>query len=193
MIDRLRVLMHRPLADADRARLFLVAVAAIVLGAAVLALLDEPPAHEPSQAHRPRPVAPAGVDSPAATELALEVPREEGDPPAAAEASRPDVQAAKAAARRFLAGYLPFSYSQAGARSIDAVSDGLRRRLKTHSPRVPRAERERRPRVLLVQADGVSDVRAAMLALVSDGARRYTVPLELERRRSGWRVTNLGG
>ena len=45
---------------------------------------------------------------------------------------------------------------------------------------------------MLVQAHGVGRVRAAVLALVADGARRYTVALELERRRSGWRVTDVG-
>jgi hypothetical protein len=35
-------------------------------------------------------------------------------------------------------------------------------------------------------------VRAAMLALIVDGRRRYTLRLELEQRRVGWTVTNVG-
>jgi hypothetical protein len=31
-----------------------------------------------------------------------------------------------------------------------------------------------------------------MLALIADGKRRYTVRLELEQRRPGWTVTNVG-
>jgi hypothetical protein len=189
VLDRVRVFMRRPLADTDRVRLFGVAVAAIVVGAAVLALIEDPPAREPSRA---RPPAAASTPAEVTSEPALELPGEEGDPPAAAEASPADVRAAKAAARRFLTGYLPFSYGQAGPRAIDAVSDELRHRLESEPPRVPAAERRRRPRVVLLQAEGVSDVRAAMLALVADGARRYTVRVELARRRSGWRVTNVG-
>jgi hypothetical protein len=184
VIDRLRIALNRPLADADRARLFLVAVAAIVLGAAALALIDDPA--EPAGDRLPRAVA----IEPADPEAALALPSEEGNPPAAP--SRADVATAKAAARRFLAGYLPYSYGQASPRAIEAVSDGLRERLAAEPPRVPEAERRRRPRLVLVQAHAVGEVRAAMLALVTDGARRYTVDLELERRRSGWRVTSVG-
>jgi hypothetical protein len=184
VIDRLRVVLNRPLADADRARLFLVAVVAIVAGAAVLASIDDPAEPEPDRVPR------AVAVEPAAPEAALALPSEEGDPPAGA--SRADVASAKAAARRFLDGYLPYSYGQASPRAIQAVADGLRERLATEPPRVPGAERRRRPRLLLIQAHGVGEVRAAMLALVTDGARRYTVALELERRRSGWRVTSVG-
>jgi len=47
--------------------------------------------------------------------------------------------------------------------------------------------------VQLIHADGAGKVRAAMLALIADGKRRYTVRLELEQRRSGWSVTDVGG
>jgi hypothetical protein len=52
--------------------------------------------------------------------------------------------------------------------------------------------RRRHPRVLLVQAEGVSRIHAAVTALVSDSGHRYTVELELRRTRPGWTVTNLG-
>jgi hypothetical protein len=57
---------------------------------------------------------------------------------------------------------------------------------------VPRREGDRRARVLLVHADGAGRQRAGMVALVSDGERRYTVRLELERRSAGWTVTSVG-
>jgi hypothetical protein len=191
VIDRLRVFMHRPLADADRARLFLVAVAAIVLGAASLALIGDPPAREPAREPARLPAQPDPPELPTAPAAALELPSEEG-PPTSAAASRSDVEAAKTAARRFLAGYLPYSYGQVRARQIEGASDELRRRLEADPPRVPAAERDRRPRVLLIHADGAGKARAAMLALIADGRRRYTVRLELERRRSGWTVTDVG-
>jgi hypothetical protein len=187
VLDRLRVFMHRPLGDDERARLFLVAVAAILLGAAALALIDEPRPAEPAPELR-RPVAARPTPEPAPS---LAVPSEEGEPQDTA--SRADVEAAKAAARRFLEGYLPFSYGQASARSLEGAGDELRSRLEAEPPRVPAGERARRPRVLIVQAEGVGAVRAGIVALVADGARRYTVPLELERRRSGWVVTGVGG
>jgi len=56
---------------------------------------------------------------------------------------------------------------------------------------VPARERNRRTHVVLVQPNG--RVRAGMIALIDDGARRYTVALELTRRRSGWLVTDVGG
>jgi hypothetical protein len=58
--------------------------------------------------------------------------------------------------------------------------------------RVPPAVRRRHSRVLLVQSEDVRRTRAAITALVADGAHRYTVELELERGRSGWTVTNVG-
>jgi hypothetical protein len=44
-----------------------------------------------------------------------------------------------------------------------------------------------------VQAESVGKARAALLALVGDGARRYSIALELARRGSGWLVTHVGG
>ena len=121
-----------------------------------------------------------------------EAPSEEANPPAALEASSADVTRAKQAARRFLAGYLPYAYGRRAAGRIAHASPQLRRRLASERPRVPPAERRRRPRLLLLQADSVGRSRAGMRAQVADGARRYTVPLELERTAAGWVVTELG-
>ena len=75
---------------------------------------------------------------------------------------------------------------------IAAASDALRRRLAARPPRVPARERHRRPHVVLVQSNGVGRGRAELVALIRDGTRRYTVPLELTRGRAGWTVTAVG-
>lgn len=108
------------------------------------------------------------------------------------EGSRADVVATKRAARRFLAGYLAYTDGRRPARRIASASVALRRSLAAHPPRVPARERHRRPRVVLMQSHGVGRVRAELVALVRDGARRYTVPLKLTRGRSSWKVTAVG-
>ena len=198
MIDRLRLALNRPLDDGERPRLFAAAAAVIVAAGTAFALLDD----AGSSAERSRAASPSPASLPAATAAApelpaqtaasLEAPSEEGQPPAALVASRTDVTQAKRAALRFLAGYLPYAYGQASAEQIRAVSDQLRRRLKRERPRVWARERRRRPRTELLQAEGVSRRHAQLAALVSDGARRYTVPLELERTSAGWTVTDVG-
>jgi hypothetical protein len=194
MIDALRLLMHRPLRDGDRRRLFVLAVAVMAAAAGLFALLDRGP-RSASPAPRPQPT-PAPVRSLAATPEATPArpvpqrPSEEGR--SAAVASRPGVQRVERAARRFLAGYLPYSYGQHRARAIAGASPALRRRLRGQRPRVPPRERARRARVMLLHADGVGRSRAAVVALVADGARSYTVAVELERARAGWRVTRVG-
>jgi hypothetical protein len=55
----------------------------------------------------------------------------------------------------------------------------------------PLGDRDR-ARLVLLHADGAGKRAAAVVALVADGARRYTLPLELERARAGWRVTRVG-
>ena len=195
MIDSLRLLVNRPLRDGDRTRLFALAVTVIGAAAAAFALLEHPapapvpaapPASAPAPARTPTP-APAATPTPPAVR---ERPSEEGDVTAAV--SRPHVHAAKRAAGRFLAGYLPYSYGQRRARAITAASPKLQRRLARERPRVPVRERVRHARAMLLQADGVDGARAGMVALVSDGARTYTVALELRRGRAGWRVTRVG-
>jgi hypothetical protein len=119
-------------------------------------------------------------------------PSEEGLPTAATEASRADVAAAKRAARRFLTGYLAFTYDRGPVRAIHGADPALERRLARHPPRVPARERARHPRLRLLQSDGVSRKAASLVALVDDGARRYTLALELARTGSRWMVTSVG-
>ena len=196
MVDRLRVFLNRPLRDADRPRLFALAVAVIIAIAVLLALVDdigpEPtPARNASAGGDPassRPQGEASAPSPTSTPTAA---REEGRLAHEPLASRAEIAQAKRVARRFLRGYLRFSYGQAPASAIVGATEQLRRRLANARPRVPMKDRRRRPRVLLVQSDSVTRVRAQLLAFVRDRERRYTVPLELARTRGGWRVVSL--
>ena len=194
MIDRLRGLLNRPLRDAERRRLFVAAVAVIVLGAGALALLDQPTPRAPrparSSSPAPAPTQPAGA--PAEDAASVEAPSEEGSPRPGLEGSRADVVDTKRAARRFLAGYLAYTYGRQSAQRIASASAQLRRRLAARPPRVPARERRRRPLVVLVQSNAVGRVRAELVAVVRDGARRYTVPLKLTRGRDGWKVTAVG-
>jgi hypothetical protein len=164
MIDRLRVFLNRPLRDADRPRLFALAVGLILGAAALFALLDDA-----GSAPAPRP-------APTPTDRSF-------DPPEPEPAPR-DVAQVKRAARRFLAGYLPYSYGRGDAADIEAVAPELRRQLASERPRVPRSVARRRPRVVLLQAEG-----AGVTALVSDGRRRYAVELTVE----DGRVVDVGG
>ncbi len=193
MVDQLRLLWNRPLRDGDRPRLFAIAVALIAATAAVLALRGH--ASTPRPADQPfRPVAsssPSTLDVPAgAASSEQRAPSEEGDPTAARAASPVDVAAAKRAARLFLSGYLPYTYGHAGR--LPAATEQLRSILRSEPPRVPAAERHRHPRIVELQSDGVSREHAEVTALVDDGARRYTVTLELAHRPAGWTVTSLG-
>ena len=47
--------------------------------------------------------------------------------------------------------------------------------------------------MLLLHADAAGPVRAAIVALITDGTQRYTVRVELQRRQSGWIVVDVGG
>jgi hypothetical protein len=198
VIDRLRLALNRPLRDGERPRLFAAAVAVIVVAVTALALLDDagPSAERSRAATRspaPSPAATAETpELPAGTAASLEAPSEEGQPSAELVASRTDVTQAKRAARRFLAGYLPYAYGRASAGQIPAVSDQLRLRLTRDRPRIWARQRRRRPRVELLEAEGVSRRHAELAALVRGGARRYTVPLEHERTSAGWTVTDVG-
>ena len=195
MVDQLRVYLHRPLRDGDRPRLFAIAVALIAAGVAVLSLLDDAGPSQPRD-HTPRPApvsTPASVPGPSTNAVALPdaAPSEEGLPTAAAATSARQVAAAKRTARGFLSGYLAYTYDQAPASAIRNADPALVRTLAADPPRVPSRQRARRPRVKLLQTDGVSSKAASLLALVDDGAQSYTLTLSLERGAAGWTVTGV--
>ena len=194
MVDRLRVFFNHPLEDGDRHRLFVIVVAIIAGAALILALLDDAgPAPEPVKARArsaaQAPTVAASFNVPAAAPAA---PSEEGNPPAALRGSRTDIARGKRAARRFLARYLPYTYGQGRANRIPAATPDLRAALDEARPRVPARNGRRRPRLELLQSDGVSSERAQLVALVRDGRLRYTVRLRLTNTAAGWVVTELG-
>jgi hypothetical protein len=194
VVDRLRQLWNRPLRDGDRPRLFAIAVALVAATAAVLTQLDGPsPAPRPHRAVTSpvtKPQAPA--TAPAATpDMDRGEPSEEGHRTVVRPA-RADVRASKRAARRFLGGYLLYTYGRVCARAIQSATGALQRQLDARRPRVPAGERRRSPRLTLLQSNSVGHRRAELLALVDDGKRRYTIALELARAATGWRVTRAG-
>jgi hypothetical protein len=190
VVDRLRVFWNRPLRDTDRPRLFALAIALIVAAAVLLTQLERPAA-QPRPERTPRLPASASPVPEAPLAAATAEPSEEGTRTPVAPAPT-DVAASKRAARRFLAGYLPYTYGRGRPRRISSATLALRRRLAAQRPRVPARERRRRPRVALLQSNAVGSRRAELVALVEDGRRRYSVPLELVRTTTGWRVARVG-
>ena len=180
MIDRLRELADRPIADRDRRRLFLACAAALLGAAALLLLAGAPgptplPSSPPSAAERPAYANPA---------------RTAGGP---SRSPRRSTRAAASAARGFLRGYLPFLYGQGPARAIDEASPRLVERLARSRVRVPPAARQRQPRVVELRTDRLGSARAAVTATVDDGGvSRYPIELTVARRRGRWLVAAVG-
>src|SRR4051794_10893684 len=194
VIDQLRLFLNRPLSDADRSRLFAIAVGLIVGTALVFALLDDagPAAERTAGAIATRqPAEPALDSTPSATPTTAPL-SEEGTPAPGENPARAEVVGAKRAARRFGGGSLPYTYARGRARDIRVAAAQLREHLGRARPRVPPAERHRHPRLVLVQSDVVSPSGARLVALVRDGKRRYSLALQLTRAHGRWRVARVG-
>jgi hypothetical protein len=188
------LLWNRPLRDSDRPRLFAIAVALIAAAAAVLTQLERPVSSTRAEPpDDPGAVASSAAEAaltPASSAPSAEPSGEGTRTPIAV--SRADVAASRRAARRFLARYLPYTYGRGRARRIRPATAALRRRLSVNRPRVPARERQRAPRLVLLQSQAVGHRHAEFVALVSDGRRRYTVGLELARTGTGWQVARIG-
>jgi hypothetical protein len=170
--------------DGDRGRLVVISLAAIATGAVImLATRADPPARPTARAVR----TPAAVTGTQASPLATPTPT----PPRGVTVT--DIRTAKRIARRFLAGYLSYTYGRRQARAIPATRAALRRALADQPPRVRRRDRRRRPRVELLQAGALAARRIDLVALVDDHKRRYQVQLTLELRHGRWLVTDIGG
>lgn len=110
-------------------------------------------------------------------------------PPVAARA--PGAGQAIGAARRFLGGYLPYSYGLGAARAIHAATPRLRARLARELVRRPPAGAPTHPRVVTLTAQAVASREGMVLATVSDStAERYPLRLTLRRDRA-WRVRDV--
>ena len=169
--------------DADRRRLAIISLAAIATGAVImLATRADPPARPTARAVR----TPAAVT---ATQAPL---RATPTPASPRHVTVADVRSAKRIARRFLAGYLAYTYGRRQARAIPATTAVLRRALADQPPRVRRRDRRRRLYVELLQADALAADQINLVALVDDRKRRYQVRLTLEPRDGRWLVTDVG-
>jgi hypothetical protein len=105
-----------------------------------------------------------------------------------------EASAAIAAVRRFLDGYLPYSYGRADADAIRSAAATLVRALAAAPPRVPAAFARARPRLISVRADAATgDGKVGVLAVVEDGRRRYVVPLTVREDGGRWLVTEISG
>jgi hypothetical protein len=103
-------------------------------------------------------------------------------------------RAAVSSSRRFLDGYLPFSYGNLRARKIRAAAALLMRELERSPPRVPVTVARARPQLISVRAEATLGAHAiSVLAVVDDGRRRYDVPLELREAGGHWVVTAVAG
>jgi hypothetical protein len=197
VIDRARMALNRPLDDGDRPRLFAIAVAAIVGGTLILTVIGRAPARPPKHVERRAPAPAATPPAPPVAASPVRVgqsapPSEESAPNSGLEVSRSELRVVKRTARRFLLDYLPFTYGRGSARNIRAASPRLRAELAAEPPRVPPRERRQRPRVVMLQLDGAGRTWAGVVALVDDGARRYSVALTLGRVGRAWQVTKTG-
>jgi len=181
MIDRLRALASTPIPEQRRGALFVLA-AAVLLGAAAFFVLGAP---TPERQLAP---APAPVPAPRAPERPTEV--ETNDAPA--NPTPREVRSVKATARRFLRGYLPYSYGRGSAQRIQGATDELLEQLAERPPHVPlTATPGREAKVTAVQAEAASAEQTSVLAFVEDSERDYAISLSLERVGAQWRVSDV--
>jgi hypothetical protein len=105
-----------------------------------------------------------------------------------------EARAATAAARAFLAGYLPYSYGRSDAGRIRAAAWRLLRELEASPPRVPGTVARARPRLISVRAEAATgDLDVDVVAVVDDGQRRYSIPLAIRDAGRRWIVTAVSG
>ena len=97
---------------------------------------------------------------------------------------------ARAAARRFLGGYLPSLYGDASTRSVTRVSEPLRTSLKRRRLRVPPIIQNLHPHVAAI---GIQhhDQRWRALTNINDGRDTYQLDLTVADQHGRWIVTNV--
>jgi hypothetical protein len=89
--------------------------------------------------------------------------------------------------RRFLAGYLAYSYGKPS--SLPGAADGLRDQLLAGAPSVPPAVRRRHPRVVSLTVVSNIPAQDRALAMIADGIQRYPVELDITMSvTGGWVV-----
>jgi hypothetical protein len=148
----------------------------------------------PGPAYPPSDVASGAASRSSARASAAVTKPAEAEPLSAPAVAPRTAAAVQGAAIAFLAGYLPYSYGRATARSVRRAAGRLRHELETAPPRVPSRLTRARARVITVRAQAMVGQGAAdVVAVVDDGRRRYRIPLELRETGAGWLVTAIGG
>jgi hypothetical protein len=143
------------------------------------------PASELYDSGDPRNIVPSSTPSRSASSapLATTLEREPKNPRAVAPR---EARAATAAARAFLAGYLPYSYGRSDAERIRAAAWRLLRELKASPPRVPASVARARPQLVSVRAEAATGgSNVDVVAVVEDGQRRYRIPLAVRHATAG--------
>lgn len=197
MIDRLRELANRPVSQLPAGLVIAACALVIVLGAILLSRIGDPqPRPQAHPAPRAQDADPEGdeinLNAPAPSwDYGFgELPSAEG--PNAEHATPEDGARIRTVTRRFVTGYLAFTYQHGDASEIQGATPELLERLAQDPPRVPGNIRRRDPRVELVHSNGIGDLRAAAVAIVTDGAIRYSVHVRLIRNGPReWTVTDV--
>lgn len=96
--------------------------------------------------------------------------------------------------KKFLSGYLAYSYGRASAAVIDDASGGLLASLETARSRASLAMRARQPRILALTPTTTSTGQVEIIASVTDGGIvHYTLDLSIGREHGRLVVTGLDG
>lgn len=99
---------------------------------------------------------------------------------------------ARAVARRFLGGYVPYLYGRSPARAVHGVAPSVATSLRRNPPHITPAQRRRRPRLVALRLDPQSRSSIQATATVADGGiATYGLAFTLERRAGRWIVSDL--
>ncbi len=115
-------------------------------------------------------------------------------PPPPAGPSPAELARARVAARRFLAGYLPYLYGRAPARRVTNLTASVAASLRRSRARVTPAQRRRHPRLVALMLIGQTPGSVIATARVADGGvAPYPLTFTLQRSGRGeWVVADLG-
>jgi hypothetical protein len=199
VINRLRDIADRPVSELPTGLVFAICVLVIALGAFGVAQIADPHSRPQPPVADARDAGPdpnghevTNAPAPSWDYGYSELPGEQGSNPVPDTAR--DAAQVRDATRRFMTGYLAFTYGHARANEIQATSAEMIRGLAQHPPRVPTRIRRLHPRVELVQQIASGPIRAAAVAVIDDDVTRYSVHVELIRNsRSDWIVTEVTG
>ena len=101
---------------------------------------------------------------------------------------------ARAAAHAFLTSYLNISYGRAKPNTLRNASQALRDRQRAQQARVPEGVRDRRPRIIALHLEAVSDGYVRATETVDDGdVAAYPLFATLARRGGRWIAVSVGG